>query len=155
MHAGVKRAEGRADIVRGRSLLAQLICTLARMPGTGAGVPIETTFDVIDGGERWTRRFNGQPFQTDLILVRPEPGAELTEQFGLLVFRLQIIAHENGIDLIPQGVSILGLPLPKIFCPEAVGLERVRDGRYYFDVCVSFPLAGEVLRYQGWLAPVE
>ena len=61
---------------------------------------------------------------------------------------------EHGVDLLPWGFSFLGLPMPKLLCPEAVGLERVREGRYHFTVSVSFPFAGEVLNYDGWLEPV-
>lgn len=154
MHAGAARAEGRADITRGTSLLARLICSIARVPQTGEGVPIVTTFEQIDGGERWTRVFNGQAFRTDMLIDKSAPHPQLTEKFGPFLFRLKMIAHKDGIDLIPESVSLWGLPLPKLLCPEAIGLERVRDERYHFDVSVSFPLAGEVLSYQGSIEPV-
>lgn len=154
MHAGASRAEGRADIVRGESLLARLICAAARVPQTGRNVPVETSFEPIDGGERWTRVFNGQAFRTDMLIDKDAPHPRLTEKFGPFLFRLKMIAHGDGIDLIPESVSMWGLPLPKFLCPEAVGLERVKDGRYHFNVSVRFPLAGDVLRYEGSIEPV-
>lgn len=55
MHGGASLAKGRADIKRGTSPLARLICAIAHVPKTGRDVPIETSFEPIDGGERWTR----------------------------------------------------------------------------------------------------
>jgi len=126
MHGHAARAEGRADIVRGTSPLARLICAVAHVPETGRDVSVETTFETIEGGERWTRRFNGQAFQTDMLIDKAAPHPRLRERFGPLVFGLRMIAHGDGVDLIPESVSLWGLPLPKFLCPEAVGLERVR-----------------------------
>ncbi len=154
MHGRAEKAKGCADIVRGGSPLARLICALSHVPKTGRGVTIETSFEQIDGGERWTRRFDGEAFQTDMLIDKRAPRPQLSEKFGPFLFRLRMIAHKDGIDLMPESVSLWGLTLPKILCPEAVGLERVKDGRYHFDVSVRFPLAGEVLSYQGWIEPV-
>lgn len=154
MHSGAARAEGRADITRGTSPLARLICSLARVPQTGEGVPVVTTFEQIENGERWTRVFDGEAFCTDMLIDPSAPHPRLTEKFGPFVFRLKMIAHRDGIDLIPESVGLWGLPLPKLLCPEAIGLERVKDGSYHFNVSVRFPLAGEILSYQGSIEPV-
>lgn len=153
MHANAHRAEGRADIVRGTSPLARLICMVARVPQTGRDVSVITNFEQIDGGERWTRIFDGEAFQTDMRVDLSSTPPCLTEKFGPFVFHLKMIAHKDGIDLIPDRVSLWGLPLPKMFCPEAIGLERVKDGHYHFDVSVRFPLAGEILSYTGTIEP--
>ncbi len=153
MHAGMRRAAGRADIRHGASPLAKLICALARMPASGVDLPVETAFDPIERGERWTRTFNGQSFATELRIKSAGDHPEATESFGPFSFVLRVVAHEHGIDLIPEGVRLLGLPLPVFLCPEAIGLERVRDGKYHFDVTVRFPLAGDVITYSGWLEP--
>lgn len=154
MHLGVRRATGLADIKRGTSLLAQLICRIARVPQSGEGVVVETAFTPIDNGERWTRSFNGEEFHTELRIANRGAEPELTESFGLLRFRLRMAVHEDGVDLIPEGVSMFGIGLPRFLCPGAVGLERVRDGKYRFDVSVRAPLAGELVSYSGWLEPV-
>ncbi len=155
MHAGAGRAEGRADIVRGESFLAQLICKLTQLPETGRDVPVVTTFEPIENGERWTRVFNGEAFRTDMLIDRLAGAVRLAEKFGPFLFRLELIPHKDGVDMLPQSVSLWGVTLPKILCPEAVGLERVKDDKYHFDVSVRFPLAGEVLRYAGWIEPVD
>ena len=153
MHVGTRKAVGRANVTRGTSPLARLICAAAKIPASGENVVVETSFDPVDNGERWTRRFGDDEFHTEMKLVRVAPHAELTEQFGPLKFRLRLTAHEHGVDMTPEGVSVFGLPLPRFLCPEAVGLERVRDGKYHFDVTVRFPVAGDIITYAGWLEP--
>ena len=155
MHIGASHAEGRADIVRGESILAQLICRVAHIPKTGRDVQVVTSFEPIKNGERWTRVFNGEAFTTDILIDRSAGETRLAERFGPFLFRLEIIPHKDGVDLLPKSVSLWGVTLPKILCPEAVGLERVKDDKYHFDVSVRFPLAGEVLRYAGWIEPVD
>lgn len=153
MHALARRATGTADIVRGTGPLARLICAVARVPRTGRGVPVETTFEPIAGGERWTRRFNGEAFATDMLIDDTGDEPRLAERFGPFLFRLRMIAGESGTDLIPEAVSLWGATLPKFFAPRAIGRERVKDGLYHFDVVVRFPIAGEVLRYEGVITP--
>ncbi len=152
MHTRAFRATGRADIVRGRSLLARLICAFSRLPATGLGVPVVTTFDPIEGGERWTRVFNNESFQTDIMFDDKTSGA-LTERFGPFVFTLKMLANEEGNDLVPESVKLWGIALPRFLCPEAIGRERVKNGLYHFDVVVRFPLSGDVVRYDGVLSP--
>ncbi|GJL93336.1 MAG: hypothetical protein DHS20C04_29950 [Hyphococcus sp.] len=153
MHSGVHQAVGRADIRHGSSPLSKLICALAKMPASGEDLPVETSFEPLERGERWIRNFNGQTFATELRIKSAGEHPEATESFGPFAFRLRIVAHEHGVDMIPEGVKLLGLPLPRFLCPEALGLERVRDGKYHFDVTVRFPLAGDVIIYSGWLEP--
>ena len=153
MHGAAASARGRADITRGTTPLAKLICALSHVPNSGRDVVIETSFEPIEGGERWTRRFDGEAFQTDMLIDHSAGQPQLCEKFGPFLFRLRMIAHGDGVDLIPESVSLWGAPLPKFLCPEAVGLERVKDGRYHFDVSVRFPLAGEILSYAGWIEP--
>jgi hypothetical protein len=148
MHANASRAVGCADIARGKGILARLICAFARTPKSGRNVAIETTFEPIDGGERWTRTFAGQPFRTDMLIDARAPG-RLRERFGPFLFHLRMVATEEGTDLLPDRVFLWGVKLPRALSPEAVGHERVRDGRYRFNVVVRFPLAGDVLRYEG------
>lgn len=154
MHGQARRAEGRADVTRGGSFLAKLVCIMSGAPASGVNVPLVVTFDARKGGERWTRNFNGARFQT-LLRLRKTEEPEVTECFGPLWFRLRMAASEEGVDLVPVGVSFLGAPLPRFVCPRAGGAEREKDGRFHFDVSVRFPLIGDIIRYRGWLVPAD
>ena len=154
MHDHTREARGRADIVNGTSPLARLICRLSRLPKTGRNVEVITKFETISGGERWTRIFNGQAFHTDMLIDKNAKHPCVFERFGPFKFRLAFVSSPEGNDLIPESVTLFGLPLPKFLCPEAVGRERVKEGVYHFDVAVRMPLVGEIVRYDGLIEPV-
>ncbi|MCK7610758.1 DUF4166 domain-containing protein [Roseibium sediminicola] len=155
MHSFARVARGKADVSRGETMAAGLICSLARLPEASKDVVVETTFAPIDGGERWTRRFDGQPFQTDMIAGTDEAFPCMVERLGPFTFKMRVTASEEGIDLAPEKVFLGPLPVPMVLAPTAIGHERVRDGRYRFSVEVTFPLIGKVFGYDGWLEPAE
>ncbi|TYC67654.1 DUF4166 domain-containing protein [Stappia sp. BW2] len=153
MHSFARVARGIADVSRGTSLAARLICRLAKFPEARMGVPVETSFEPIAGGERWTRRFDRQPFQTDMMAGNGEAYPCMLERLGPFLFKMQVSATEQGIDITPAEVSLGPLSLPLPLAPRAVGRERVVDGRYSFSVEVTFPLIGKVFGYNGRLEP--
>ncbi len=155
MHSFARVARGTADVTRGPSRAARLICRLAKLPQARRDVAVETTFAPIDGGERWTRSFEGQPFQTDMMAGTGEPFPCMVERLGPFLFKMRVSATPEGIDLTPEKVFLGPLPVPLALAPRATGRERVHDGRYTFAVEVTFPLIGKVFGYDGWLEPAE
>jgi hypothetical protein len=153
MHSFARVAKGTADVSRGSGWGARLICRLAKLPEARSKVPVETSFEPIAGGERWTRRFDGQPFQTDMMAGTGEAYPCMLERLGPFLFKMRVTATTDGIDLTPEKVFLGPLPVPLALAPRAVGRERVRDGRYRFSVEVTFPLIGKVFGYEGWLEP--
>lgn len=155
MHRHARTARGTADVSRGSSWGARMICRLARLPDARKGVAVETSFEPIEGGERWTRRFDGQPFATDMMAGDGEAFPCMEERLGPFLFKMRVSASGDGIDLAPEKVFLGPVPVPLALAPKAVGRERVRDGRYRFFVEVTFPLIGKVFGYDGWLEPAE
>ena len=153
MHSFARVARGTADVTRGSSWGARLICRLAKLPEAQMGVPVETSFEPIVGGERWTRRFDGQPFQTDMMAGKGDAYPCMLERLGPFLFKMRVTASDKGIDITPAEVSLGPLPLSLRLAPRAVGRERVVDGRYSFTVVVTFPLIGKVFGYNGRLEP--
>ena len=48
------------------------------------------------------------------------------------------------------------LRLPAALRPRTRACERVdAEGRFRFDVALAVPLVGFLVRYRGWLTPVE
>ena len=155
MHTFARVAKGTADVSRGSGWAVELICRLAKLPGARTNVPVETTFEPIVGGERWTRRFDGQPFRTDMMAGAGEAYPCMLERLGPFLFKMRVTATTEGIDLTPETVLLGPLPVPLALAPRAVGRERVRDGHYRFTVEVTFPVIGKVFGYDGWLEPSE
>jgi hypothetical protein len=154
MHSFARVARGSADVSRGQSWSARLICSVAKLPEARKGVAVETSFSPIDGGERWTRSFDGQPFRTDMMAGLGETFPCMEERLGPFLFKMRVSVSAKGIDLTPEKVFLGPLRIPLALAPKAVGRERVRDGRYRFSVAVTFPLIGKVFGYEGWLEPV-
>ena len=48
----------------------------------------------------------------------------------------------------------LGIAMPRGLAPTSQSSEEIgRDGRFRFDVSISLPFVGPVIRYRGWLEP--
>ena len=50
-------------------------------------------------------------------------------------------------------MRVLGLPLPAGWFDGVHCREYEHDGRYVFQVEAALPLAGMLIRYEGWLEP--
>lgn len=155
MHTFARRATGTATVWWGASPAARLICRLASLPQAQTNARIETSFTEIDGGERWVRKFDGQPFMTDMIAGKDEPFPCMLERLGPFLFKMRVTPSSAGIDLTPEHVFLGPLKIPKTLAPRATGRERVEDDRYRLSVEVSFPLVGKVFGYEGTIEPCE
>lgn len=147
------RASGRGSVARGDAYLARLIGWLFRFPPAGDDVPVSVTFDVDVAGETWIRDFGGHRFQSRLGSRLKANQAILTERFGLFVFDFDLFGDVLGLEMRLSGWKCLGLPLPTALLPKILAVERVKDGRFHFDVAIALPSGKLVVRYQGWLVP--
>ncbi|WP_346899729.1 DUF4166 domain-containing protein [uncultured Roseibium sp.] len=153
MHTYAREATGTANVRRGTSWAARLIGSLAALPDTATDVPVRTSFAPLENGERWTRRFAEDPFQTDMIAGTEEPYPCMRERLGPFLFKMRVSVRPDGLDLDPESIHLGPLRLPGFLAPKAYGRERVVDGKYSFSVKVIFPLIGTVLEYEGRLTP--
>jgi len=143
-------AFGEGTVVRGRSPLARLIASLMRFPASGT-VPLHVHFAERAGRETWTRDFGGHLFSSELSA----PRGCIVERFGPLRFAFDIPADERGLEMHLARWSGFGLPMPRFLAPRISAREWEEQGRFRFEVGVAMPLAGEVIRYQGWLRSGE
>jgi hypothetical protein len=141
-------AAGEGEVIRGRSLPARLLGAIMRFPPSGK-VPLHVHFAARGGVERWTRDFGGHRFASELS----GRGERIVERFGPLAFHFDISAAEDGLGMHLRRWTCLGLPLPPALAPRIAAREWEEEGRFRFDVAVEVPLAGDVVRYSGWLAP--
>ncbi len=147
-------AVGQAEITRGQSPLAGLIGGLARLPAAGSDVPTTVLFSPGDGSELWRRTFGRSSFQTVLSAAPGRPG-HLVERLGLMRFLLRVPVEDEGLSMILTGMTVLGIPVPRLLWPRIAATERVEDGLFAFDVSVSAPIGGLIIRYRGRLRPPE
>lgn len=154
LHAvrGTVRYAGIASVERGRNPLARLCARIAGLPPPMREAPMTVEFAADARRETWRRDFGGVPMRSRLVLRN----GLLRERLGPLQFRHRL--HPGGDALWWQvaGVRVFGLlPLPASWFDGVCCREREQAGRYEFLVEARLPLVGLVVRYEGWLLPMD
>jgi hypothetical protein len=146
-------AEGRADVLRGSSLLARLVGRLVGFPPACRDAAVKVHFEAATVGETWTRIFAGRCFSSRQWAGSVRSEHLLCERFGPLVVAMALVVGDGRLRLVPRRWSLFGVPLPMVLGPRADAYESVTDGRFCFHVEISHPLTGLIVRYSGWLVP--
>ncbi len=147
----VRRWRGQADIETGRGRVARLIRVLMGFPAGGKRVPVTVRMERREGSELWERRFAGRALRSRLS---PGGGGVVRERFGPLSFDLALTVEGGTLTYPVVAGSCLGIPLPRMLLPVSRTAESIdAEGRAAFDVEVSLPWFGRVVRYRGWLVP--
>ncbi len=142
-------AAGEGRVERGRGLLARALAAAMRFPPQGIW-PLHVAFAEQDGVERWTRDFGGHRFSSALSAK----GGRIVERFGPLRFAFDLPSGPEGLEMKLRGWSAFGVKLPLALAPRIAAREWQEEGRFRFEVAASLPVAGEIVRYSGWLEPV-
>jgi hypothetical protein len=148
-------ADGRADVERGGNAVSRAIGWLFGFPQQGSDVPLRVRF-VSDGRrERWVRTFGTRFFSSDQAEGRGRSDKLLEERFGVFSFGLALVASPERLSFVVRRWRLLGLPLPRALTPFGNVYESVKGGRFNFHVEICLPLIGLIIRYRGYLVPVE
>ena len=145
---------GRAMTEGAATPLAALVARLVGFPKAQADCEAEVAVEA--DGERaiWRRRIGGHGFRS--VLSRPRPGGRVSERFGPLSMDLILTPQGDRLVYRVEGWRAGPIPLPKGLAPSTVAFEEVdAEGRFVFDVTISLPLIGRVVRYRGWLERVR
>ncbi|MGH7020312.1 MAG: DUF4166 domain-containing protein, partial [Brevundimonas sp.] len=146
---GVSVWRGRARIDGAASPMAALVARVVGFPTAGdTAVEVEIQAD----GERsvWRRRFGRHRFLS--VLSNAREGGRVTERFGPLSFDLILTVVEGRLHYGVERWRMGPLPLPRLLMPGTVTHEQIdAEGRFAFDVEISAPLVGRLVRYRGWL----
>jgi Domain of unknown function (DUF4166)/Saccharopine dehydrogenase NADP binding domain len=146
----LRRWSGLSTIDRGCSFLSRLTGRLMRFPSAGCDVPVTVEMARQGDKEVWSRTFGRHRFHS--VLSRPKTGTGLIERFGALSFRIALRIDGRQLQYPVVHGWCLGLPLPRWMLPVSRTVEDVDDrGRATFDVELSHPLTGLIVRYRGWL----
>ncbi|MCD9027016.1 DUF4166 domain-containing protein [Luteimonas sp. BDR2-5] len=148
---GDARYAGRASIQRGRGLLARLCGRVAGLPAAMDDVPVTVDFVSGPSGEVWLRSFGTAKMRSRLW----HHGGELRERLGPVQLRFALHTWDGMIFWNTTGIRVLGVvPLPARLVADVRCREREHEGRYEFLVEARLPVVGQLIRYEGWLAPV-
>jgi len=122
---------GTAVVTRSANPIARLLCRMMKLPSPGDDVPVTILFERTGTAERWSRTFAGRRYRSSISIIA-----------GLL-----------HLDLV--GFRFLGIPFPRWARPRCHAREREEAGHYVFDVPVSLPWLGHVIRYTGQMERID
>jgi hypothetical protein len=146
---------GEASVTRGEGLLSRMVGGLFGFPAASDRVAVEVTKQKTGKGERWTRRFAGKPFRSHLSRLPGDGPGVLRERFGPFSFVMHLRVVDGRVEWPVVSWRWLGIPMPVALMPRSETCEYVDDvGHFRFDVGISVPMTGQIVRYRGWLAPV-
>jgi len=149
----IRRWQGQARITRGAGLLSRLVCRIVGFPPAGNDVPVTVTMHRKGDAEHWLRDFGGKRFHS--VMTWAGDGA-VWERFGPFRFEIPFTVQDGKLGYPVRRARLFGVPWPKLLTPKSDAFEGVNaDGRATFDVTVSLPIVGMLVRYQGWLGDVE
>jgi hypothetical protein len=151
----VQKAEGRAKVEVGRNPLAWLIANVVGFPKAGDDIPVNVSFEIKNNGELWQRTFASRAFSSFHSEGNGYSDRLLSEQFGPFRLGMALVIDDGKLSLIVRNWSMLGIPLPGTLAPMGNVFEQEVDGRFHFHVEIKLPVIGLIVRYQGWLIPLE
>lgn len=142
---------GKAEVVRGQSLVGRLAGNLFGFPGAGEDVDVAVKVDVDGRGESWTRSFGRHKFKSRQSLGHGRSEGLIIESFGPFNFAMAVVERGGQLALKLRGWNCLGVPLPRRLIPKSIAFEHGAEGRFNFDVDIGLPVVGRIVHYRGWL----
>lgn len=134
--------------------LAALAARIVGFPGAQTDCPAEVSIEADGDRSVWRRRIGGHAFSS--VLSRPRSGGRVSERFGPLSMDLTLTPDGERLIYRVDGWRLGPVPLPRALGPSTRAHEEVdAQGRFVFDVEISAPLVGRLVRYRGWLGRVR
>ncbi len=154
LHLGPGEYVGECDIERGQGILIQLALKLGRFPPAGRHVPVQLMIQTQGEGQNWLRDFGGHKTKSELRFDAKT--GHVHERFGPLSVWMWPVASKRGLEVHIHRLTVFGVPLPRVLLPRSSTTEWQDElGRFRFDVVASTPGMGLLIRYHGWLTPVN
>jgi len=142
---------GRCTVDRGRNPLAWLIATIIGFPGAGTNQSISVRLTREGDGERWARTSGGRAFSS---VQRPGRGHSqwlVRERFGPVSVDMALVVDGPALRYIIRSWALFGISMPLFLAPRSTAVESAKDGKACFDVTISHPMTGFIVRYRGSL----
>lgn len=149
--AGNARMAGLANVERGAGLLAHMIALLFRFPLAGKQIPVDVLITKTQGREIWRRTFGGRSFSSVLSKGTGHADMLLTERFGPFTFQITLLVDDEKLRYIIRSWKFCGMPLPRAWAPRGDSYESSKNGIFGFNIEITHPLAGLVVKYSGEL----
>lgn len=149
----LRRWSGTAKVTRGNSRIGNLLCKLIGFPPDTPKTPVTVSIENRGETEIWQRDFGGRTFRSILSPGGPSGSGRIHERFGAMSFAIDLRLDNGSLHFPVSNGAIFGIPLPRFLLPVSEATEAEQDGTFRFDVKVSLPGIGMLVRYQGRLHP--
>jgi hypothetical protein len=150
--ASVSIYSGRCTVTRGANPLGRMVAAIVGFPTAGQDQPINVRFCRKESGERWARTVAGRAFSSSLSRPTGRSEGLLRERFGPIAVDMALMVEPSGLKYVVRRWRLLGVPLPLWLGPRTAAIESVdAEGRFTFDITLSHPCMGLLVRYAGWL----
>ena len=136
---------GKADVVRGRSLAARMLCALGHARDQH-DAPMRVEIEARGDREIWTRHFGASPVMRSVFTAHR--GA-LRERFGPAALAFALGVQQGAVIWRPVRVTVFGVPLPRRWLAGIEARAFEAEGGYAFDVKIVLPGVGPVIGYRG------
>jgi len=150
------RGVGVFAVRRGEGRLARVVARLMGLPQSGDEVPLWLSVEPHGGGERWRRNFAGREFVTE---QGEHEGALMAERNGPFEILFRLTAEGGALLYDSEGaflrVRSLRVRLPRLLAPRVEAWERAAEGGVSVSVCVTSPLTGPLISYEGLVRTEE
>ena len=148
-HLGARGA-GLFAVRRGRGRFARVVARLLGLPEGGEAVPLLLSVEPHGGGERWRRNFAGREFVTE---QGEHAGALMAERTGPFELLFRLSAEGGALAYRQENAFLrvreLRVRLPRLLAPRVEAWERADAGGVRVSVCVTAPLTGPLVSYEG------
>lgn len=145
---------GQADVETGSSALAELVRRLVGFPGKATAIPVTVEMRREGDVEIWLRNFGGKEFRSEMRVAGASGTGRVTERFGPFRFGISLAPSPSVLAFPVERGWFLWLPLPRFLLPKSKTREFQEAGNFRFDVSVSLPFLGQMVRYSGALSEV-
>lgn len=145
------RWQGRAEVISGTGRLAQLIRRIFGFPPSGTNIPVTVEIRRFHDCEHWVRNFDGRRFRSEIRLSGGPGSRRITERFGAFRFQICLTPTETNLSYPVERGWFLGVPIPRWMLPISDSTESEVRGEFKFDVAISLPGIGRIVRYVGQL----
>jgi hypothetical protein len=141
------RAAGVLRITRGSNCCSTRLADWLGLPPAGDAVPTRLEVHVEGERERWTRHFGNLRLES----MQWEQGGQLLEGFGRICFGFQPVVAKGVLGFELAGVWLGRLRVPRPFHPSLRAEVTGRSQGWHLRVCVTAPLLGLLVQYEGEL----
>jgi hypothetical protein len=153
MHAVNPRVEasGAGTVTHGTNWITRMMARALGFPAEGVDRPLAVSFLQGAGSETISRSYPDATLITHQRPAGPAGSGRLAEGFGPFQLVILLVPSYRGLDFDLQEVGLWGRNLPKWLQPRLSAREFVEADWYRFEVEISLPVLGRLIRYEGRL----